>query len=64
MNTNQGLLLKKLVLEGHRKNYTVPFYPGVNIIYGDADTGKSSILRIVYYLLGGKSIKLDHEISS
>ncbi|MCG7554369.1 hypothetical protein [Pseudoalteromonas sp. Of11M-6] len=64
MTTQQGLLLKQLVLVGHRKNYTVPFYPGVNIIYGDADTGKSSILRIVYYLLGGKQSKLDHEISS
>jgi hypothetical protein len=64
MVTNQGLLLKQLVLVGHRKNYTVPFYPGVNIIYGDADTGKSSILRIVYYLLGGKQSKLDHEIAS
>ena len=64
MSSKEGLLLKQLVLVGHRKNYTVPFYPGVNIIYGDADTGKSSILRIVYYLLGGKSSKLDHEIAS
>lgn len=64
MNTSQGLLLKNLVLHGHRKDYRVPFYPGINIIYGDADTGKSSILRLVYYLLGGKEIKLDKEITS
>ncbi|MCF6441702.1 hypothetical protein L1077_19895 [Pseudoalteromonas luteoviolacea] len=64
MITQQGLLLKQLVLVGHRKDYTVTFNQGVNIIYGDADTGKSSILRVVYYLLGGKTSKLDHEITS
>ncbi len=64
MDLSQGLLLKNLILHGHRKNYQVPFYPGINIIYGDADTGKSSILRLVYYLLGGKEIKLDEEIAS
>lgn len=64
MDTSQGLLLKNLILHGHRKDYRVPFHPGINIIYGDADTGKSSILRLVYYLLGGKEIKLDKEITS
>ncbi len=64
MDLSQGLLLKNLILHGHRKDYQVPFYPGINIIYGDADTGKSSILRLVYYLLGGKQIKLDEEIAS
>jgi len=64
MDLSQGLLLKNLILHGHRKDYRVPFHPGINIIYGDADTGKSSILRLVYYLLGGKQIKLDEEISS
>lgn len=64
MNLSQGLLLKNLFLRGHRKDYHVPFQPGINIIYGDADTGKSSILRLIYYLLGGKQIKLDEEISS
>lgn len=64
MNLSQGLLLKNLILHGYRKDYRVPFHPGINIIYGDADTGKSSILRLVYYLLGGKQIKLDEEITS
>lgn len=64
MDLSQGLLLKNLILHGHRKNYRVTFHPGINIIYGDADTGKSSILRFVYYLLGGKQIKIDEEISS
>lgn len=64
MGFAQGLLLENLILHGHRKDYRVRFHPGINIIYGDADTGKSSILRLVYYLLGGKTIKLDEEISS
>lgn len=64
MSKYQGLLIKQLILVGYRKNYTVPFNPGVNIIYGDADTGKSSILRIIYYMLGGKQVKLDEEVSS
>lgn len=64
MDLSQGLLLKNLILHGHRKDYRVKFQPGINIIYGDADTGKSSILRLVYYLLGGKQIKIDEEISS
>jgi len=64
MDLSQGLLLKNLILHGHRKDYRVTFHPGINIIYGDADTGKSSILRLVYYLLGGKQIKIDEEISS
>ncbi|RAJ92926.1 ATP-binding protein [Aliidiomarina maris] len=64
MDLSQGLLLKNLILIGHRKDYRVKFNPGINIIYGDADTGKSSILRLVYYLLGGKQIKIDEEISS
>ena len=64
MALSQGLLLKNLILHGHRKDYRVTFHPGINIIYGDADTGKSSILRLVYYLLGGKQIKIDEEISS
>jgi len=61
---SQDFLIKKLILVGYRKNYKVSFHPGVNIIYGDSDTGKSSILRIIYYLLGGRKIKLDEEISS
>lgn len=64
MDLSQGLLIKNLILHGHRKDYRVKFHPGINIIYGDADTGKSSILRLVYYLLGGKQIKIDEEISS
>jgi hypothetical protein len=64
MELSQGMLIKKLVLHGYRKNYIIPFKEGINIIHGDADTGKSSILRFIYYLLGGSSIKLDEEIAT
>lgn len=59
-----GLMIKKLILKGHRKDYIIPFKEGVNVIYGDADTGKSSILRFIHYLLGAGSIKFDQEIAS
>lgn len=56
--------INRLILVGHRKNYTTTFFPGVNIIYGDSDTGKSSILEFVNYLLGSSDIELADEVSS
>ncbi|MEE5107994.1 exonuclease SbcC [Pseudomonas alliivorans] len=56
--------INRLILVGHRKNYTTTFFPGVNIIYGDSDTGKSSILEFVNYLLGSSEIELADEVSS
>ena len=53
-----------LHLIGQRKNYSIQFFPGVNIIYGDSDTGKSSVLEFINYLLGASSIVLADEISS
>lgn len=64
MQMTADLRIVRLILVGHRKNYIVHFNPGVNIIYGDADTGKSSILELVYYLLGSKAIQVDQEIAS
>lgn len=52
------LVLHKLVLVGARKNYEVKFHEGLNIIYGDFDTGKSSILNLVNYCLGASSVDL------
>ena len=50
MDIFSKLIIKKLILIGHRKNYEVPFFPGVNIIYGEEDSGKSSILELINYL--------------
>ena len=42
-----SLLINQLIVVGRNKNYTVNFNPGVNIIYGDSATGKSSILNLI-----------------
>lgn len=59
-----SLSISSLNLVGYRKTYSIPFYPGVNIIYGDSDTGKSSILEFINYLLGASSIELADEVKS
>lgn len=53
-----------LNLVGYRKIYSIPFFPGMNIIYGDSDTGKSSILEFINYLLGASSIELSDEVNA
>ncbi|NOI77504.1 exonuclease SbcC [Vibrio coralliilyticus] len=59
-----NIQINHLIVVGRNKNYTVNFNPGVNIIYGDSATGKSSILNLIDYLLGAKSIDLYPEIES
>lgn len=54
--------INHLILIGIRKDYKTSFYQGVNIIYGDSDTGKSSILEFINYLLGSSSLDLADEI--
>ncbi|AZJ21767.1 hypothetical protein CT694_19820 [Bacillus wiedmannii bv. thuringiensis] len=61
-NKSPVLIIEKLVLVGKEKQYTVNFDEGINIIYGDSDTGKSSILNLIDYLLGAKKIYLYDEI--
>jgi len=56
------LIISNLVLIGHRKNYIVPFNNGFNLIYGDSDTGKSSILNLINYCLGASTVDLYDEI--
>ncbi|MUK30157.1 exonuclease SbcC [Aliivibrio fischeri] len=58
------ILINKLVVVGHEKNYSVNFNKGVNIIYGDSATGKSSILNLIDYLLGAKKFDLYPEIEA
>ncbi len=59
---SSSILINHLVVVGKRKNYTVNFNVGVNIIYGDSSTGKSSILDLIDYLLGAKKFELYPEI--
>lgn len=57
-----SLVVVKLVLVGRRKDYVIPFSEGVNIVYGDSATGKSSILECINYLLGSSKFVYDREI--
>ncbi len=59
-----SILINQLIVVGTRKNYTVNFNAGVNIIYGDSATGKSSILDLIDYLLGAKKFELYAEITA
>lgn len=56
------LKVNYLVLVGTQKDYIVEFKIGLNIIYGDSDTGKSSILSLINYCLGASSIDTYEEI--
>lgn len=58
------IIINQLCLVGIRKNYTVPFHPGLNIIHGDSDTGKSSILDLINYCFGGYNIDMYDELRS
>jgi len=65
-NTSRSprLIINKLTLVGVRKNYVVPFNTGLNIIHGDSDTGKSSILNLIDYCLGAGDVDLYNEIEN
>lgn len=56
------LIVNYLVLVGTQKDYVVEFKTGLNIIYGDSDTGKSSILGLINYCLGASSLDTYEEI--
>lgn len=56
------LKVNHLVLVGTQKDYVVEFKTGLNIIYGDSDTGKSSILSLINYCLGASYLDTYEEI--
>ena len=56
------MVVDELVLVGRRKRYCIPFNTGLNIIYGDSATGKSSVLEIINYLFGSSNFVFDDEI--
>lgn len=64
MTTHPSIIVRKLILVGHRKNYQLSFEEGVNIIYGDSATGKSSVLELINYLLGSSKFIYDEEIET
>ncbi|WP_331843136.1 AAA family ATPase [Pantoea agglomerans] len=56
MNNSPALIINKLEIIGSTKSYEVFFKEGINIIWGDLDCGKSSILGIIAYCLGASNL--------
>jgi len=56
--------LDSLTLIGARKNYSIQFRDGFNLISGPTSTGKTAILEMIDYALGAKSHKSYIEIGS
>ncbi|HAI1438682.1 TPA: AAA family ATPase [Escherichia coli] len=54
MSKSPYILVKNIHLQGLSKSYFAEFKPGLNVIWGDMDTGKSSILNLIDYCLGGE----------
>ena len=58
------MILISLTLVGFRKNYTIEFRKGFNLISGHTSTGKTSILEMIDYALGAKEHKSYIEIGN
>jgi predicted nucleic acid-binding Zn-ribbon protein len=52
------LRLDKLGFSGPSKRSEVRFFPGVNVICGASDTGKSFVAEAVDFMLGGSELKV------
>ncbi len=55
MSVNPSLFLRRLVVMGHNdiKFYDQSFQKGLNVIFGENSSGKTTILDFIYYALGG-----------
>ena len=58
METSPYLIVQRLIVQGKSKSYYSKFEEGLNLIWGDMDSGKSSILNLIDYCLGGKNLNL------
>lgn len=55
MTTTQGLRLRHLSMHGPGKPAAaLEFGPGLNVLYGASDTGKSFVVELIDFMLGGK----------
>lgn len=52
------LRLDKLGFSGPSKRSEIGFYPGVNVICGASDTGKSFLAEAIDFMLGGSELKV------
>jgi DNA repair exonuclease SbcCD ATPase subunit len=58
MEVSPYIIVQRLIIQGTVKHYVTKFEEGLNLIWGDMDTGKSSILNLIDYCLGGKNTNL------
>ncbi|MBP5979084.1 MAG: AAA family ATPase [Halomonas sp.] len=61
MEFSPYLVVQRLVVKGISSNYEAKFNEGLNVIWGDMDCGKSSILNLIDYCLGGNNSSLRYE---
>lgn len=55
MTATQGLRLRHLSMHGPGKPAAaLEFGPGLNVLYGSSDTGKSFVVELIDFMLGGK----------
>lgn len=59
----KNLLLKSILIVSHRekKAKKVKFHPQVNVVKGGNDTGKSSLIKSIYYTFGANPHSLHHK---
>ncbi|MBJ6720326.1 AAA family ATPase [Bacillus sp. PR5] len=55
--TDSYLQLRKIAFSGPKKRADVEFNPGVNVICGASDTGKSFLAESIDFMLGGSTLK-------
>jgi len=62
MNTENSpyIFVKKIIIHGLDTSYEAKFEDGINLIWGDMDCGKSSILNLIDYCLGGSNDTLTY----
>lgn len=58
MDTSPSLIVHRLILAGITGNYEASFRTGLNIVHGSMDSGKSTILHMINYCLGGSNKKI------
>lgn len=58
MELSPYLVVSRLIIQGALKRYEASFEEGLNLVWGDMDSGKSSILNLIDYCLGGKNENL------
>lgn len=62
MLKSPSIIIDSLKIKGIKRDYEIPFREGINIIWGDVDSGKSSILSLIAYALGASNYDSYEEI--